>query len=251
MMLAREVRILFGKEWRQLLRSRGAMLSALLLPLLLLVVIPGLQLLGLGAGVNQGLNLPPGVSLPPGFQEWVNDPKAMMRAMLVPFIALGGLIVPSVTASYILITERESRTLELLVALPVRVGQILLAKLLALLALASLVTVVLFSFDAVLILVLNVGSPGYVLGLLVVLLTSLTFSTTTALLVSLLARDFRTANNINGLLLGPVILLCFLALLAVPDPLLTSLLLSVLFALGAGVATFVALKVITFERLLR
>ena len=250
-MLEREVRILFGKEWRQLLHSRGAMLSALLLPLLLLVIIPGLQMLGLSARTTPGLNLPPGVPLPPGLQEWVNDPKAMMRAMLVPFIALGGLIVPSVTASYILITERESRTLELLVALPVRVGQILLAKLLALLALASLVTVVLFSIDAVLILALEVGSIGYVLGLLAVLLASLTFSTTSALLVSLLARDFRTANNINGLLIGPVILVCFLAMLVVPDPRVTSLLLAVLFALGAGIATFVALKVITFERLLR
>jgi ABC-2 type transport system permease protein len=183
--------------------------------------------------------------------EFVQSPLAMMRAMLVPLIALGGLIVPSVTASYILITERESRTLELLVALPVRVGQILLAKLLALLALASLVTLVLFSVDAVLILGLGIGSPGYVLALLAVLLTSLTFSATTALLVSLLARDFRTANNINGLLIGPTILVCFLVMLVVPGPLLTSLLLSALFAVGSGVSTFVAMKVVTFERLLR
>lgn len=250
-MLAREVRILFGKEWRQLLRSRGAMVTALLLPLLLLVIIPGLQLLGLSAGPTPNLNLPPGVPLPRGLRALAADPQAMMRAMLVPFIALGGLIVPSVTASYILISERESRTLELLVALPVRVGQILLAKLLALLALASLVTVVLFSLDAVLILALRVGSPGYVLGLLAVLLTSLTFSTTTALLVSLLARDYRTANNLNGLLIGPTILLCFFVMLAVPGPLATSLLLAALFTVGSAVATFVALKVITFERLLR
>lgn len=250
-MLEREVRILFGKEWRQLLHSRGAMLSALLLPLLLLVIVPGLQMLGMRVGNTQALNLPPGVPLPRGLREMVGDPMAMMRAFLVPFMALGGLIVPSVTASYILITERESRTLELLVALPVRVGQILLAKLLALLTLASLVTVVLFSIDAVLILALEVGSVGYVLGLLAVLLTSLTFSATTALLVSLLARDFRTANNINGLLIGPVILLCFTVTLGVPGPLLTSLLLATLFALGSVVATYVAMKVITFERLLR
>jgi len=250
-MLEREVRILFRKEWRQLVRSRGAMLTALLLPLILLVIVPGLQMLGMKTGAAKPVNLPPGVELPPGLREMAENPLAMMRAMLVPFIALGGLIVPSVTASYILITERESRTLELLVALPVRVGQILLAKLLALLALASLVTLVLFSVDAVLILGLGIGSPGFVLALLAVLLTSLTFSTTTALLVSLLARDFRTANNINGLLIGPTILVCFFVTLAVPGPLLSSLLLAALFAVGSGVATFVAMKVITFERLLR
>jgi ABC-2 type transport system permease protein len=251
-MLAREVRILFGKEWRQLLRSRGAMLTALLLPILLLVIIPGLQMLGMKAGAAKPpMNLPPGVELPRGLREFADDPVAMMRAMLVPFIALGGLIVPSVTASYTLITERESRTLELLVALPVRVGQILLAKLLALLALAGAVTLVLFSIDAALILGLGIGSPGFVLALLAVLLTALTFSTTSALLVSLLARDFRTANNINGLLIGPTILICFFVMLAVPGPLASSLLLAAFFTVGSVVSTFVALKVITFERLLR
>ena len=109
----------------------------------------------------------------------------------------------------------------------------------------------LFSVDAALILGLGIGSPGFVLALLAVLLTSLTFSTTTALLVSLLARDFRTANNINGLLIGPTILVCFIAMLAVPGPVLTSLLLAALFTVGSVVATFVAMKVITFERLLR
>lgn len=250
-MLEREVRILFGKEWRQLMRSRGAMVTALLLPILLLVIVPGLQMLGMKAGAARPLNLPPGVELPRGLRTLAEDPLAMMRAMLVPFIALGGLIVPSVTASYILITERESRTLELLVALPVRVGQILLAKLLALLALASAVTLVLFTIDAVLILALGLGSPGFVLALLAVLLTALAFSTTSALLVSLLARDFRTANNINGLLIGPTLLVCFFVTLAVPGPALTALLLAALFTVGSAVATFVVLKVITFERLLR
>ncbi|MFL5357020.1 ABC transporter permease [Archangium sp.] len=251
-MLGREVRILFGKEWRQLLRSRGAMVTALLLPIILLVLVPGLQMLGLKAGgARPPVNLPPGMVLPRGLRELAEDPVAMMRAMLVPFIALGGLIVPSVTASYTLITERESRTLELLVALPVRVGQILLAKLLALLSLAAAVTLVLFSLDAALILGLGIGSPGYVLALLAVLLTALTYSTTTALLVSLLARDFRTSNNINGLLIGPTILVCFFVALAVPSPLLSALLLAAFFTLGSVVSTLVALKVITFERLLR
>ena len=249
-MLEREVRILFRKEWRQLLRSRGAMGTALLLPFLMLVILPGLQMVGVRAGATGSMHLPPGVAMPPSLQALLLDPTAMMRTMLVPFIALGGLIVPSVSASYIIISERESRTLELLVALPVRVGQLLLAKLLALLALATLVTLVLFSVDAVLLLVLDLGSPGFVGALLLVLLSTLAFSTTSALLVSLLARDFRTSNNLNGLLLGPCILLCFAVVLTVPGPTLAALLLAGLFTLGSGVSLLVALKVITFERLL-
>ena len=78
-MLAREVRILFGKEWRQLLRSRGAMATALLLPLLLMVVIPCLQLLSLKVvGTPRPVNLPPGVELPRGLRELTQDPQAMM-----------------------------------------------------------------------------------------------------------------------------------------------------------------------------
>jgi ABC-2 type transport system permease protein len=250
-MLAREVRILFGKEWHQLVRSRGAMLTALLLPLLLIVVVPGLQMLGMSAAGAPGVNIPPGIPLPPGLREVGQDPRGLVKVFLPLFIVLGGLIVPSVTASYTLITERESRTLELLVALPVRVGQVLLAKLLALLALAGLVTLALFSIDAVLILVLKVGSPGFVLALLLVLLAALGFSTTSALLVSLLARDFRTSNNINGLLLGPCILVSLATVLAVPGPILSCLVLAGLLSAGALVCAFVALRLVTFERLLR
>ena len=251
-MLEREVRLLLGKEWRQLLRSHSAMVTALLLPFLMLVVVPGIQMIAVSAhGITERMNLPAGEELPANLRALIQDPMAMMRTLLVPFIALGGLIVPSVTASYILITERESRTLELLVAMPVRVGQILLAKLLALLALAALVTLAFFCVDAVLILQLEIGSIGFILALLAVLLSALVFSTTSALLVSLLARDFRTANNINGLFLGPSIVLCFGVMGMVPATQLAALTLAALFALGSVVSVVVALKIITFERLLR
>lgn len=251
-MIDREVRILLRKEWHQLLRSRGAMWTALLLPFLMLVVVPGIQMIGVSAhGVGAHVNLPSDEALPASLRTLIQDPMAMMRTLLVPFVALGGLIVPPVTASYILITERESRTIELLVAMPVRVGQILLAKLLALLVLATLVTVAFFCVDAVLILKLEIGSPGFVLALLTVLLSALAFSTTSALLVSLLARDFRTANNINGLFLGPSIGVSFAIMVAVPGTLVAALTLAALFALGSGVSLLVAFKVITFERLLR
>lgn len=250
-MLAREVRILFGKEWRQLLRSRSALVTALVLPFILLVFIPGVQILGTRAGLSQMNNLPPEAKLPPGLAAAVKDPQALLRLMLLPLLALGGLIVPMVTASYSFIAEREGRTLELLVALPVRVGHILLAKLGAILALASLIILVFFAMDAVLMLVLEVASLGYVLALLLLLLGTLSFSTASALLVSLLARDFRTSNNVGGLLIGPATIVCLFFSLVVPDPTWAALLLATLFASGAVAATFIALKVVTFERLLR
>jgi ABC-type transport system involved in multi-copper enzyme maturation permease subunit len=250
-MLAREVRILFGKEWRQLLRSRSALVTALVLPFILLVILPGVQILGTRAGLNQLGNLPSDAKLPPALAAAGQDPQALLRLMLLPLLALGGLIVPMVTASYSFLSEREGRTLELLVALPVRVGHILLAKLGAILALAGLVILVFFSLDAVLLLVLEVASPGYVLALLALLMGTLSFSTASALLVSLVARDFRTSNNVGGLLIGPATLVCLFCSMVVPNPTWAALLLATVFASGAVVATFIALKVVTFERLLR
>ncbi|HEX6292512.1 MAG TPA: ABC transporter permease subunit [Herpetosiphonaceae bacterium] len=253
-MIAREVRILMAKEWRHLLRSRGAMLTALLLPMLLLLIIPGLQMLAFTAGVPMSSNteFPPGAPLPPGLAEIGDDPKAMLRALLLPlFMALGGLMVPSITANYTMIAERENRTIELLVALPVRVGQILLAKLLVIVLLAGGVTLTLFLIDAALILALGIASIGYVLGLLLLLLCALAYSTASALLISLLARDFRTANNLSGALFVPTIFLCVGFLLLLPGGTLKLLLLAAVFAVAALIATLVALRVVTFERLLR
>jgi ABC-type Na+ efflux pump permease subunit len=250
-MLAREVRILFDKEWRQLVRSRSAMLTALILPLLLLVIIPGLQIVALSAGAPPGMVAPPGGKLPPGLEVVAQDPKALLGFTLLPLLALGALVVPTVTASYAITSEREARTLELLVALPVRVGQILLAKLLAILAITSIAIVGFFAVDAVLLLTLEMASVGYVLALLAMLLSALAFSTAFVLLVSLLARDFRTANNISGLLVGPTVFVTLGLVLGVPGPTRAAVLLAGLYAVGAVVATFIAMRVVTFERLLR
>jgi ABC-type Na+ efflux pump permease subunit len=253
-MIAREVRILMAKEWRHLLRSRGAMASALLLPVLLLLIAPGLQMVALSADVPPETNLPlsPDTPIPPGLAALRDDPQAIIRVLLLPlFITIGGLIVPSITANYTMIAERENRTIELLVALPVRVGQILLAKLLVIVVLAGAVTLTLFAIDAVIILALGIASIGYILALLLLLLAALAYSTASALLISLLARDFRTANNLSGALLVPTLLLCVSVLLVVPGETGKLLLLAALFALAALGATLVALRVVTFERLLR
>jgi ABC-2 type transport system permease protein len=250
-MLAREVRILFRKELRQLLRNRGAMLTAIFLPLLMILLMPLAQISSMSTATPKDLHLPPEVHLPPGLSELRQDPRALLWFILTPLIATGSLLCPAVTASYIFIAEREARTLELLVALPVRVGHILLAKLLAILALAVPLSVGLLCVDAVFLLKRGLGSPGYVLMLTVMLLCALACSTSTALLVSLLARDFRSASNLNGLVLGPLILGSFGLMVVVPGGAVAAGVLAALYAAGAGVTTLLAMRVVTFERMLR
>lgn len=249
-MFGREVRILFRKEMRQLLRSKGAMLSSLLLPLVILVIVPSLQMLGISMGQPQN-KIPVNVPLPPALALAAEDPRAMAKLMLPLFVALGGMIVPMMAAAYTLVAEREAKTLELLVALPITVGQILMAKLLALGALAGTVTIAMFGIDAVVLLATGLGDVWLVFALAALLLAALFFSTSGALLISLLAKDFRTSNNLNGFLILPVIILTMAAVVLIPGTALAASLVAVLFLAGAALCAFLALKVVTFERLLR
>jgi ABC-2 type transport system permease protein len=117
--------------------------------------------------------------------------------------------------------------------------------------LAGGVTLTLFAIDAVLLLALGIATAGYVVALLLLLLCALAYSTASALLISLLAKDFRTANNLTGAAIGPLILLSVAFMMFVPGGAWTVALLAGLYALMAIVAGVIAMRVVTFERLLR
>jgi ABC-type Na+ efflux pump permease subunit len=150
-----------------------------------------------------------------------------------------------------LVAEREQRTLELLVGLPVRIGQVLLAKLLVVALVTVGVCFALFALDAGLIISFNIAGPGYVAALGTLLLAALIYATASALLIALLARDLRTANHLATAFLLPTILLGAAVLVLVPGEYTKLLALAGLLVVGAAAALWVALRVVTFERLLR
>ena len=247
--MRREVAALLWKETRQIPRKRSAVLTALLFPLLFFVVLPIGNMLGMRSGL---MNVPVGVNVPTGFGNLSGDPMQVMRDFMLPlFVALGGLVIPSITATHTIIAERERRTLELLVALPVSLGQIVFAKLLAVLLLGLGIAVPLFVIDAAVMISLGIASLVEVLALLFLLVAALLYSTSSALLVGLFAADFRTANNLNGALIGPSILLTLAALMVLPGGMLRYPLLGAVFLALAVVVTIVALRALTIERFLR
>lgn len=250
-MLAREVRILLRKELRQLLRNKSATLTALFLPVLLMLLVPMGQILGVKPDQPKELHLPEGIWLPPGLSMIDTDPLVVVRLMLTPLISMGGLLTPAIMANHTFISERESRTLELLVALPVRVGHILQAKLLAILALAGPLCLGLYAVDAGFMLSRGIGSASYVLTVAVMVVASLAFSCSTALFVSLLAQDIRAASNLTGLVLSPFVIGGFVIMAVVPGTTLASAVLTGGFLLGTAVVLTLALRVVTFERMLR
>ena len=245
-MIDRSVQILLGKELRQLGRSRGALVSATLLPLLLLVVVPIPQLVTLR---NLPLDIPelPGGG-PPGLQS-LRGADAFVLLLYPLFVTICGMIVPSLAASYTIVTERERRTLELLVALPVRLSQILVAKLLSILILGIVVTVPLFAVTATLVVILGAASLAEMALVLVPLEAAVVCSTCLSLLLTLLARDFRTANNVNGILFFPVLIVAAGILVGVGGSARLLVLGAALLAIG-GAAILAGARWITFERYL-
>ena len=242
-----EMRALLRKELRQARRSRGALVSTTVLSLLLIVITPMGQLAGLRAS---GGRLPYGLGggLPSSLVG--EDPLAMFGATLLPlFVTMAGLLVPSVAAVHTVVVERERRSVELLIALPVRVRDILVAKLVATLALTSAVLVPLLLFDLLILLYLAIVTPAQAFAVLAVLLAAELCSIALALLVALLAGDFRTANNLNGVTIGPALLLVSAVLFGAPAGLRIPLLI-LLLLLVAGVAILIALRWLTFERYL-
>ncbi len=247
--MGRQLRALLTKELLQVRRSRGAVLSATLFPILLMVVIPLSQALATRDAMPAA-NIPAGVPLPPALIDLMKSPdQFFVQVMLPMYLALGGLVVPAISATYTVVAEREKRSLELILALPVRLRDILLAKLLAMLVLALVVVLPLFAIDAATLLALGLVSPAYVALLLAVLGASLVCSIGIALVLALVARDFRTANNLNGAMLGPLIIVTFAILFTVPGSLRLVALTAVL--LSAGAAAFaVGFRWLTFERYL-
>lgn len=195
--------------------------------------------------------LPVGFRPPRGLVGMERDSAVIVRFMLAALVAMGGLVVPAVAASYTMVSERESKTLELLAALPVRIRDVLAAKLAVILSFSTVVTSAMLSLDVAVLLRIEMGSVGYALSLFPLLIAALLYSTASALLISLLARDFRTANQLGGALLGPTTVIAVFVLAFGPPGAPAVLILAAIFLAAAVGALYVALRVVTFERLLR
>jgi ABC-2 type transport system permease protein len=249
-LLTPEARILVGKEIRQLLRSRGALISSLILPVMFLIVVPAIQYFSFSAAASSGgrggTTIPN--AAPPGLAGL--KPVGILTFYLIPmFTALSGIIMPSVTSLYTIVQERERKTLELLIALPVRVTDIIYAKLAATLLIAVTVMLPLFAIQAIAVLVLGLAGPGWVAAELLLLACSIACSICISFVLALLARDFRTSQQINGFLLMPILLLVNAVLLVLPGSIKVPALAVLLLVVGA-VALTVALRRLTFERYL-
>jgi ABC-type Na+ efflux pump permease subunit len=238
---------LLWKETRQIGRNRSALLTAMLLPFIILFVAP-IQLL-LQFKIVGARGFDPATSGFPGFTD-LSDPFMLLVQFIYPMLfVLGGLLLPGLTTTYAIVAERERRSLELLVSLPVSVGEILAAKLLAVLVVTAIVGLPYVSVVITLLLALGVADATAIPALLAPFTAAVVCSTAISLLLTLLARDFRTANNLNGAFFVPILFVTIITMSLVAGPARTYVLSGVLLALAA-IAGVIALGWISFERYL-
>jgi ABC-type transport system involved in multi-copper enzyme maturation permease subunit len=247
-MRAGVIRSLLWKETLQVGRNRTAMLTAAMLPFIILFLAPIQLLVAIHFGGDSGIEQLRDSPLP-GFAD-VTDPRQLLVQFFYPMmLVMGGLLLPSLTTAYTIIAERERRSLELLISLPVTVAEIITAKLLAVLAVTAVIGLPYVAVVLTLLLILGLADAATIPALLAPFIAAVACSIGISLLLTLLARDFRTANNLSGAFILPALLLTVGTLSAVGGPARTYVLAIMLLMVGA-VAIFAALRWVSFERYL-
>lgn len=238
-----------GKEWQQLRGSGAAFWTGMLVPVFMLLVIPQTFILALAGKPIESSGDPSPIAF--GLiADLVNDPTRVGVAFLPFFITISALIAPTSLITHAIVQERETRTLELLVALPVRIQQVIAAKLASAYLAAMGVCGACLLVLSTELLVFGMASVGELLGVFALLMACTAYATAASLFVALLAKDFRTANNLAGGIIGPAIVLVMVGMLVISGDVLRPLTLALLFALGALALGRAALRAATFERLL-
>ena len=260
----RKIRLILWKEWLEIRQQRALLLGMLLLPLLF-TILPLVLIFAMGqippdqvndikpllemAGANPAFK---GLSVQETVQALIGQPISVMLFILP-------VILSSIIASYSIVGEKVSRTLEPVLAAPVTTLELLLGKMLSaflpavaatwlfgLIFALSMVAVTLSQrvFAAII-------SPSWFLLILLCapLLTLISIAATIA--VSSRANDPRTAQQISALVILPVILIIVgqLAGLQVISPIF-SLIAALVLALIAAGAMWFATRIFKRESIL-
>jgi ABC-type transport system involved in multi-copper enzyme maturation permease subunit len=193
------IRCLFRKEIKQVMRSRKTIIAAAMVPALMLVFVTAgdILTLKLGFGKHPIYLLSSAHAVSGAF---------LLRNYTLPvLVTISGMVTPSIVMGDLLWGERERRTMELLVALPITVMDMVLAKLAAVLLFAVTVTVPLFAVNVVIVSLTGYGSASQTMALVELMLAAIGYSAISALLITLLTGEARAANIVSGLILGPII----------------------------------------------
>src|SRR5437588_1284411 len=172
---------LFRKEARQIMRSKRTVVAAALVPALMLIFVTAgdIVTLRLGFGSRPIYLL--------SSSHAVSGEYLLRHFTLPVLVTISALVTPSIVMGDALLGERERRTLELLVALPVSVIDVVLAKLGAVLSFAIIVTVPLFLLNVLIVSLAGYASVQQEVALVVLMAGCVAYSASSALLIAVIA----------------------------------------------------------------
>ncbi|MEN9938632.1 MAG: hypothetical protein RLZZ387_5211 [Chloroflexota bacterium] len=233
-----KVLIILQKEWLELSKERSLLLSTLLPPLLL-ALLPLAIMVAVGQTPDEDTSQIGAVLADPslaGLTE-LELGQVVVGRQFALLLLLTPLIVPSIIASYSIVGEKTRRTLEPLLAAPVRASELLLGKCLAALIPAVAVTWAGAAIFATGIAAAAVSprvttlvlSPGWVLALLLCTPPLALIMVAACVAISSRVNDPRTAQQISAVAIVPLLGLFFGQLIGV-------VVLSPAFALGLAAA---------------
>jgi ABC-2 type transport system permease protein len=198
-----KVWLVLHKELRELLPQRVLLFSISLLPLILLIM-SGVLL----AKPLTGARLPAQVSDPrfAGLTSFQVQ-KVLVSLQFRMILLFQSLILPAIIASYSIVGEKNNRTLEPLLAAPVRTWQLLLAK-----ALAALLPAVAVTWLSSLVFMLEVlgfagagvlslvATPGWLVAVFLTVPVVVMIPIALAVIISSRVNDPRSASQFASLL---------------------------------------------------
>ncbi len=214
----RKVWVMLRKEWAEVFKNRFVLFTVAFLPLML-TALP-LVILKLSGAEGAGIRA---ADLPPGFEatcQGLSAANCMQYFLLSQFMLLFMLLplaIPVTIASYSVVGEKTRRTLEPLLATPIRTVELLLGKALA--AALPAVAATWLSFGLYLLgVILLTGSgellnrlvqPLWLMAVLVVGPLLAVASVSVAVMVSSRSNDPRVAEQISMMVIIPLLGLFF------------------------------------------
>ncbi|MEJ5344557.1 MAG: ABC transporter permease subunit [Chloroflexus sp.] len=212
------IKVIIAKEWLELRRSHGLLLSMLLPPIFLPLFALGL-IFAMGLVSDPDTADIPAVAVDPALANLGLEALAQVifgRQFSTLFLLLP-MIIPNVLASYSIVGEKNRRTLEPLLAAPIRVSELLLGKVLAAIIPGIVLTwgcAIVFAVGLAIVVVdpqvpALVLQPGWVATLLLSSPLLAIISVALTVMISSRVNDPRSAQQIAGVLIVPVMLLFF------------------------------------------
>ncbi|MBL8093558.1 MAG: ABC transporter permease subunit [Anaerolineales bacterium] len=215
----KHIRTLIAKEWAEVFQNRIVVFTVGALPLLLALLPLGILLTmrGTTLGGGETSDLPPSMIKACGAIAIGDCFQIFLLNQFLPLFMMMPLFIPIAIASYSIVGEKTTRSLEPLLATPITTEELLAGK-----ALAAVIPAVLATWGSFVIFLIGLPLVGASSPALLTALSPTWFAATLligplvsvlavifALMVSSRVNDPRVAEQISGVLIVPVLGLVF------------------------------------------